>query len=369
MEQAPVLAQAEKALAFVQEEASRRYLSRPLPYEGQELALFRRTVQLWQDAADAWLAAEPPEGNDADTAAILERAQYCRGMALVEHLEARFQVPEGLWRAFHDIYAEAEKRQVADLLFRDPHGRSLSCMRSYVAVLLFDLAKTYSLRSRDIPVVWRWARSLAQLVQVRPVGEGENPPFILDLANDRAMAKALPSALLGPGVRRLETEELANHLRKLRRRLSQDIVPSELQLGDDVSPGDAVRLLSHLKYPWSQEAIARPFDLRQPVGTAEVVLGYDAIHYRLTGRETSRPKTTYAAHQYSRQDAERLAVLGTSKDSANSTREAAASRYVGESWALLEQSAPSFQTTVQARASGWRWASWWPSAPRARSWS
>lgn len=343
LEQAPVLAQAEKALAFVQDEATRRYLSRPLPYAGQELALFQRTVQLWQDAADAWLAAEPPAGSDADTAAVLERALFCRGMALAEHLEARFQIPDGLWQSFHAIYAESERRQVADLVFQDPKGRSLSCARSYAAVLLFDLSKPYSLRSRDIPVVWRWSRALAQLVQIASIDAGEPAPFVIDLESDRPVAKPLPSAILGPQVRRLVTADLASHMRKLRRRLAEAVSPADLQLGDEVSPGDAQRLLAHLKYPWSQEAIARAFDLRQPIGTAEVVLGYEAIHYRLTGREMHRPKAAAAAYQYSRQDAERLAVFGTARDDASSVREEASQRYSGETWTLLEQSAHAFR--------------------------
>ena len=343
LEQAPVLAQAEKALAFVQDEATRRYLSRPLPYAGQELALFQRTVQLWQDAADAWLAAEPPAGSDADTAAVLERALFCRGMALAEHLEARFQIPDGLWQSFHAIYAESERRQVADLVFQDPKGRSLSCARSYAAVLLFDLSKPYSLRSRDIPVVWRWSRALAQLVQIASIDAGEPVPFVIDLESDRPVAKPLPSAILGPQVRRLVTADLASHMRKLRRRLAEAVSPADLQLGDEVSPGDAQRLLAHLKYPWSQEAIARAFDLRQPIGTAEVVLGYEAIHYRLTGREMHRPKAAAAAYQYSRQDAERLAVFGTARDDASSVREEASQRYSGETWTLLEQSAHAFR--------------------------
>lgn len=339
MEQAPVLAQAEKPLAFVQEEAARRYLGRPLPYGEQELPLFRRTVQLWQDAADAWLAAEPPTGGDADTAAILERALFCRGMAVVEHLLARFQIPPGLWRSFHEIFEESERRQVADFVFQDPAGRNLSCTRAYGAVLLFDMAKPYSLRSRDLPLVWRWARSLGQLLKVLPVEAGGAVPFVVDLAGDKPLIKALPGAIHPTSVRRLETEALANHLRKLRRRLAEGLSPGELQLGSDVAAADAARLLAHLKYPWTQEAIARPFDLGQPIGPLAVVLGYEAIHYRITGREVNRPQAAREAYQFSRQDADRLAVFGTARDGAASLRDAAASRYAGESWSLLEHNA------------------------------
>lgn len=338
-DQAVVLTQAEKPLAFLQEEAARRYLIKALPYSGQDLELFQHTVSLWQHAGDAWRAAEPPDGSGVDVAAILERALFCHGMALVEHLMARFQIPPGLWRTLHETYLEAERRGVADFPFQDHKGRNLSCSRSYVAVLLFDLARPYSLTSRDLPVVWRWARLLAKLARIVPLAEDETPPFILDLGGDGTLGKPLPGALPPQTVRRLDSTDLASHLRKLRRRLGEGRSPSELQLGEDVGAGDSQRLLSHLKYPWSQEAIGRPVDLRLPIGSARVVLGYDAIHYQLTGREMAKPKGGIAAHQYSRQDADRLAIFGASKDNAVSVREQAAVKYSGETWALLEESA------------------------------
>lgn len=337
VEQAAVLSQAEKALEFVQDETSKRYLSRPLPYAGADLLLFHNSVGLWQDAADAWLAALPAEGNDSSAAAILERALFCRGMALVAHYMARFQIPQGLWHGFHAIYAECEKRQVATEVLRDSRGRSASCSRRYAAVLLMDLAKPYSLRSRDLAVVWRWSRLLAKLVDITLLEPGTEAPLVIDLAGDTPLAKVQANAE-GPSLRRLESSDLASHMRKLRRRLAEDIPPAELQLGEDVAPGDAVRLLSHLKHPWTQASVARPFDLGHQTGTARVVLGYDAIHFHLTGRETYPPKESTYTLRYSREDAERLAILGVGRKEAPATKDDAASRHSAEEWSVLEQS-------------------------------
>ena len=60
-DQAVVLTQAEKPLLFLQEEAARHYLIKSLPYSGDDLARFQRTVSLWQQAGKAWRAAELPE--------------------------------------------------------------------------------------------------------------------------------------------------------------------------------------------------------------------------------------------------------------------------------------------------------------------
>ena len=89
--------------------------------------------------------------------------------------------------------------------------------------------------------------------------------------------------------------------------------------------------------------------MRLPIGSARVVLGYDAIHYQLTGREMTKPKGPAAAHQYSRQDAERLAIFGASRENAASLRDQTAVKYSGETWALLEESANSYRIY---RASG-----------------
>ncbi|HJW03808.1 MAG TPA: hypothetical protein VJ548_11035 [Azospira sp.] len=342
-DQAVVLTQAEKPLAFLQEEAARHYLIKSLPYSGDDLARFQRTVTLWQQAGKAWRAAELPEGSGVDVAAILERALYCHGMALVEHLMARYQVPPGLWRTLHETYQEAERRGVADFPFQDHKGRNLSCSRSYVAVILFELSRPYSLSARELPLVWRWAKLMAKLARVVPLAENETPAFILDLGSDASIGKPLPGARDAADVRRLDTTDLASHVRKLRRRLDEGYSPKDLLLGEDVSSGDALRLVAHLRYPWSQEAIARPVDLRLPIGSARVVLGYNAIHYQLTGREMAKPKGPAAAHQYSRQDAERLAIFGASRENAASVRDQTAVKYSGETWALLEESASAYR--------------------------
>lgn len=343
-ERIALLEDSETELLFVQDDATRRLRHKPVPYTGGELSLFLRIVALWQAVGEAWSHCLPERsggGLAPDTQLhVLERIVHFRGMVPLEYLKARCQVPADAWRLLNRAYAEGERRGWAETVYLDAQGRKRSCARSYLPVLLFDLAKPYGLTSRDMAWVLRWARLMAKLAHIVPVPVPP-PPFLLDLDSDCPVRTVLPGAQLGSQVRALEVADLAKHLHKVRHGLAKGLSPETLLLGDDCSPADATRLMTHLKCPWSLSAIARPFSLKTPAGTAEVLLGFEAIHVRLTGRELL-PASRY--ENFSRKDADRVFIFGEDPGAGQTNlQDQLSQRFPGETWSLLEATAQAFR--------------------------
>lgn len=337
-----LLEESRPVLERIQEEFSGEYVNRALPLSSEEGETFSRTVALWRKMAGAYAACQAPE-DDAGRSLILHRCLHFTSLAIFEHFRARSVVADGLWLELHRYYEMAESRSLAHVPVPDPvdpEGQRSDCAAVFTAILLTDAAAPYGLGSRDLAAIRRWALRWAPLVGVLKLGEdGASPEFIVDLARDTGLHP--PGQRLTDEVRRLESGRLVEAMRLAEASLRDRVPPAELGLGDDVTAGQCRRLLAALAKPWAQTVVPRRFKRRPATGVVLVGMGFEAIHYFVTGKVFRQPE---GFRVFSRSEYESLFVF---REMIEPKREFAAREYRDgyepEQWSVGNESATGFR--------------------------
>ncbi|GHU26091.1 hypothetical protein AGMMS50256_02510 [Betaproteobacteria bacterium] len=332
-----------RPVVHVAEELAKRYVNKPVPLGDVEDTFFRQVAALWLKTAKAYARCaekSPPESKNTQDnrfATLLHRCIYFIGMAILEYQRARQEVPWGLWLDLHGHYGTVEDLHLTTVAVPDiieGHTGNTHCAAAYFSFILCDMAGNYSLALRDQILVHRWAFAWSSLVDIHPVIVGETlPPFVIDLMQDVALCPSSES-LRTDQIRCLETSRLSARIRKLRLKLRQHTPPSELALGEDCTPQQCARLLSHLSHHWSQVRVARKFRRHATSGVAQVCAGFEDIHYFISGKIFEQPERTRV---YSRRDFEYLFAFG------ESSQQIQAQKYVMDTWEVVNQSANGFR--------------------------
>lgn len=345
-----LLEQTRVPLCFVEEELARRYVNKPLPLGdveehafGQVNAIWRKVTRAYSQCAQLDADADDPE-HPLRVALVLHRCIYYTSMIVVEHHRARRELPAGTWLDLHGYYASAEEWGVATYPLADaldPHGRATHCTAAFSAALLMELGGPYSLSVRDQGVVRRWASQWAPLVNVVSATPGEPlPAYVVDLMQDAGL-KPSSECLNTDNLRRLDTSRLALVLGQIRQQLSQKIPPGQIGLGEDCSPGQCRRLLDHLSRPWTQARAARKFRRHATSGIARVGVGFEAMHFFVSGQEFTQPENT---RMYSRQEFDTLFAFRHMENP--SAKLQSQQRYqlpAADQWEVVNQSATGFR--------------------------
>lgn len=329
-------------LARVQEELGGRYVNQPLPLTSEEEATFARTVGLLRKMASAYAACQPSAGESV-RALVLQRSLHFTGLAILEHFRARRAVADGLWLELHRYYEIAESENIALLAVADPvdpENRRSNCAAVFASILLTDAAGPYGLGSRDLVAIHRWAQRWAPLVGVLRLGEeGSAPEFIVDLARDSGLHP--PGRGPTDGIRRLESGRLVEAMRLADASLRERVPPAELGLGDEVTAGQCRRLLAFLARPWAQTTVPRRFKRRPATGLALLGMGFEAIHYFITGKVFRQPE---GFQVYSHSEYESLFVF---REMVEPERNLAVREfqdgYEPEQWSVSNESASGFR--------------------------
>lgn len=315
-----LLEQTRVPLCFVEEELARRYVSKPLPLGDIEEQAFQQVIAIWRKVSRAYAQCAQLDSDSDDpehplrVALVLHRCIYYTSMIIVEHYRARRELPPGTWLDLHGYYASAEEWGVstyplADAL--DSLGRATHCAAAYATALLMDLAGPYSLSVRDQSLIRRWAGQWAPLVGIFGAEPGEAlPPYVVDLMQDTGL-KPVAECLSTENVRRLDTSRLAIVLAQVRQQLSQRIAPSQVGLGEDCTAGQCRRLLEHISRPWTLARAVRKFKRHATSGVARIGVGFEAIHFLVSGKEFNQPDSVRV---YSRQEFDTLFVFRQQDD-------------------------------------------------------
>lgn len=336
-------------LAFLQDEVAQRYASKPLPPTPTEGEAFRQVLALWQAMARAY--AQVAQLGSADPAVqgrlalICQRCVHYAGKVILEFYRARREPSPGAWIDLHGYFATAEEWGIDKTAVSEPlneAGKQQSAAEAYIALLLVDLAGPYSRSAHETAWISRWARRFASLCAIRPPGEPvEARAFGVDLMRD---ASTRPLELLprADSVRWFDTRQLSPRIQDLLARLRERQSPAALGLGDDCPATVASRLLLQLYKPWCLNATPRRFQRRGASGAAEVCLGFEAIHFHVSGAEFNQPEHVRI---YSREDMERI---WTFRDQLDPTQLAVRTSQVQigyplERWEVENQSVSGFR--------------------------
>lgn len=345
-----LLEQARVPLCFVEEEMARRYHNKPLILGDVEESAFQDVVAAWRRMGRAYALCAQLQSPDpanpeyqARIATILHRCIYYTGMIILEHYRARRELPPGIWLDLHGYFESAEEWGVALTPVEDNlegDRPTTHCTAAYVTLLLVDLASPYSHSVRDLNLIRRWALLWAPLVNVHKIEDAAHiPGFVIELMRDLPMHLASQGQTLGADGRRLDTTRLAAQLGQALTQLRQRVLPSQLGLGEETS-SHVTRLLDQLVRPWTQQAAPRRFRRFASSGAARMALGFDAMHYFVSGQEFVQPEV---ARTYSRGEFD---TLFTFRDRINpqaplSIREQV--NFPADDWEVINHSANGFR--------------------------
>ena len=343
-----VLETARAALVFVQGELALRYAAKPLPPLPGEEEAFRQVLFLWRAMAGAYAQVAQLGGDDAAVqdrlALICQRCIHYSGQVILEYFRARREPERGAWIELHGYFATAEEWGLASVAVSEPLGeprKSQSCAEAYAAILLADLANPYSRGLREFGRIARWAQRFAPFTAFSQPGAGApEHAFGIDLMQDRG-ARPLELLARGESVRSFDTSRLVPELQELLARLKQNAAPAALGLGEDCTVAAAGHLLVQLYRPWCLNATPRRFQRREASGAAQACLGFEAIHFHISGDEFNQPEHV---RLYSRGDMERIWTFRDQVDPTQTLRMRAAQiAYPLETWELADQSASGFR--------------------------
>jgi hypothetical protein len=320
---------------------ARKFTGRPLPLREHEAQAFDEVFDLWSAYARGFrrlLRAAVDTGEPSmrpHVGLLCERAASCTAELISTHYRARREVDSEHWQALHELYrladAEGVAEQAVPVKRRSTHMASLE--QVYVRALLIELAHPYALSARDLQWTRRWAGLWAHKVELGlslPAPQG----YAVDLAGEAPPTWTRLEAA-APTLRFLDTTALRRSVKARVRKLDAGEAPESLGLGKDVIGEDAARLLAQLLRAWTEPPASRQFTRRIAPGRTEVLVGLDVIHAACGGK---LPRSAGGHWDYSRRDAEQIAIYGAVAGAETATPSVAA-----EKWDTLDESANGFK--------------------------
>lgn len=345
-----LLEQARAPLCFVEEEMARRYHNRSLPFGSEEENYFQQVVAAWRKMSKAYALCARLERPDAENpqylamvATILHRCLYYTGMVILEHYRARRELPPGIWLDMHGYYESAEEWGVAYTPVEDALESSLQathCAAAYATLLLIEIASPYSNSVRNLNLIRRWAGMWAPLVSIHALHDDPDvPPYIVELMSDVPLHPSTYTDEPTKDARRLDTSRLALQVAHMLSQLRQRMTPSQLGLGEETS-AHVIALLEHLSRPWSQAASPRRFRRFATEGIAHAAVGFEAMHFCVTGKEFEQPDS---AASYSRSEFDELFTFRDRVDPGQALTIKPHISFPVDEWSVINHSASGFR--------------------------
>lgn len=345
-----LLEQARAPMCFVEEEMARRYHNKALPLADEEESYFEQVVVAWRKMGKAYALCarlEEPEADNAQyvslMATILHRCLYYTGMVIQEHYRARRDLPAGIWLDLHGFYATAEEWGVACTPVEDVLENNLQathCAAAYTTLLLIDIASPYSNSVRNLNLIRRWAGMWAPLVSIHRLDDDlEVPAYVIELMKDAPLHPTAVAEEPTADARRLDTTRLGLQINHMLSQLRQRITPSQLGLGEETA-GPVISLLDHLSRPWSQSASPRRFRRFATKGIARVAVGFEAMHFCVSGKEFAQPDSAAA---FSRGEFDQLFTFGDRVEPGQALAIAPKISFPVDEWSVINHSANGFR--------------------------
>jgi hypothetical protein len=357
------------SVCSVQEDASKKFAGKPLPFAPHEQAALDSTLSVWHTLALGYLRCFDGlcggnTGGFSAPALMAQQAQIAShpelaGMAakLTQRALSVFadwqvdlcrgeQLPDArYWKKLHEIFSAAEilgvaTRAVSDHLRHGP--ANTSALATYAESHLISTANVYELSARHLGWVVRWAKRWGPKIALlkAPPEDIRNRavPLWVDIESDHPAAyMPQPSS----GSRWLETTELRKSLIARITLLAQGREPAELQLGDDVTQPAATQLLQRVLQRWCRGGVSRRHERHAANVDCDFIAGLEMVHFQLSGREVFRAPTRSDAAL--RREREEFETFGDRNKDITATADGNGSHV--EKWRLVDESAGGMRIT------------------------
>lgn len=365
-----ILEELREPIHFAQTEQAKKFTGRPMPLAPPEQAAFDSVHGLWQAQALGYLrcleASLAGDGMARQQAALICQrtlASYTDDYA--DLVRAGFQAESEQWQRLHVAYLGAETLAAARMPVEDAQRGSqpVTPAAVFVEAMLMAVAGLHELSPRHQSWVMRWARRWAGKVEILsalPSIETPALPLCVDLAGKQPAAFQPQT---GQGVRWLETSELRKSLKTRLTLLAKGDpadTPARLGLGEDCTMPACGEVLKRTYPRWVKGGVMRRQERHPMSGACRFVVGVDAIHYYLSGREAFKPPAAVSGDELRRQR-EELAVFGRvaarfEDEYSRNHGFVLESWDVVEDWGLLDQSSSGLRLVRPLKQTGGRLA-------------
>jgi hypothetical protein len=340
-ERLAILESLRETVADVQDNVSKKFAGKPLPFTPPEQAALDGTLAVWQallggylrllDACAGDVALEPRRALIAQRSLTIFadwQVDLCRGEQLPD---SRY------WQLLNQVFSVAEGMGILgnDVNDASRHGNTLtSALAAYGECCLLHMASPFELPPRQLNWIVRWARrwgSKLSLMRTAPPQTGERAiPLYVDLGSHRP-----PGYQSGndAGGRWLDTTALRKSIKSRITLLEQGEQPSRLQLGEDCTQPATGLLLQRVYQRWCKGGATRRQERKSASGGCEFIISLEAVHYYLEGRKPFRPPTRDS--NILRQQRDEIATFGqvaTHHDNDYSDQHG----YEIENWAIID---------------------------------
>lgn len=349
----PLLEQFRAPLASATTQLQQQFLDRSLPMGGEEDKVFqlvitacRRMINAYSQLTQLLKASSQEPWYPYRMAVLLQRVLFYTSQLATAHYMARRELPAGLWVEMHRAFAVAESLGVAPNRVDDPletHRQASSCTAVYVAAQLLALASPFSLNPRSLKLVIGWADLWAPLVSIDSQMLGDQmPPLVVNLSLDQGVVSTIQASKDSPFYRFLDTSRLEFEIRRTLKKLREKTPPGRLGLGED-APSFVIRLVGRVARPWAQLVLPRRHRRVAAQGNVSVSLGFESIHFHVSGKEFSTPDATsvYTRDVYDSRVSSWHQVEGIHSRLPKGIR----IEHFPDVWRLLDSSAQGFKLT------------------------
>jgi hypothetical protein len=357
------------SICAIQEDASKKFAGKPLPFAPHEQAALDSTLNVWHALALGYLRCFDGlcGGNTGVVSASALAAQQAQiaghpelaGMAakLIQRTLSVFadwqvdlcrgeQLPDALyWRKLNEIFSAAEVLGVATRTVSDHqrHGpANTSALATYAECHLISTANVFELPARHLGWVVRWARRWGLKISLlkAPPEDIRNRavPLWVDIESDRPASYEPQES---SGSRWLETTELRKSLIARITLLARGREPAELQLGDDVTQPAATQLLQRVLQRWCRGGASRHNERRVVNADCNFIAGFEMVHFQLSGRHAFRSPTR--SDTALRREREVLETFGEHSREGRATDDGKDAHV--EKWHVVDESAGGLRVT------------------------
>jgi hypothetical protein len=206
----------------------------------------------------------------------VHRAITSASMKLLVSAQLYQPVEISAWTELHQLYLLAERQKLTSQIVGDRLAGDGSITDTYLRALMMGCCKPNQLRQRDLAGVFKGLRDWVSHIRMLPASGGEGL-FLVDFASDHPpIYGSLYSEEPGPTCRIINTEDLVNHLKKLRQDTGERAVVFDKDTA--VSPN----VLDHIITAWGVMS-KRNFARAPAQEKMWVSVGLSNTHYYVSG--------------------------------------------------------------------------------------
>ncbi|QJR16891.1 hypothetical protein [Usitatibacter palustris] len=347
-------------ISFLQGEQRSRYFGKTMPLSPNDSAAWGTGRALLEEMENGYRKCLEQAMNESGeisrhVALVTQRIVRYLGTQMLFHAVAYRRFDPAVWLRLHQLYAEAERRGVAEERVKDSlegeEGVS-SVAEAYSHVVMMQAAYLSEMTAPQMDfaeaLLRLWIRKVRLLKEPPPPAEGTTAwPLAVDLTKPIG-ARPLSHGAQQASHRVFDVEQISKSIRRRVRALQNDEEPASLGLPAEASALDALHQMQRLHKLWCEGAPPRPPAKVPNETTAGLTFGVNEIHFFLSsGKIFEQPDKT---RELTRQEKNDIAMFGRVRESTQSMM-SSEFNFTVENWGVVDEMLGAWRLLRPATAS------------------